>query len=501
MKQCPTCRRKFIDSEQSCPLDDARLVASQGQLPAGRGRTLGPYQLVCQLGEGGMGNIYIGRHSALNRYVAIKVLRPELAGRHDNVARFFHEAHTINRLRHPNIVESIDLVEDVVEGAYCVLELLKGSDLKTRLASGPLPVESALQIGVQLADALGKVHALGVVHRDLKPENLILIDRDGRDDFVKLIDFGIAQIGFQGENGIVGTAAYMAPEQGVANAPVDRRADIYSLGVLLFEMVTGRHPFPSTTDHEYLVHHAHTAPPRPSKLAPRCPAALEAVILRCLEKKPEKRYASADQVAATLRMIDPRKRGGSRGVWIAAAVVLPAGAFAAAYFVVPKYFATTKAVAASDSAEQVAKVEPVPPPPAPPAPKVEEAKPAEAEEPATPTIVEIGVVSTPAGASVYREGETVALGVTPFTVPLSHSEKPVKIRFEKPGYAAKTIEVPLEASLEIEVSLAKAHAAAAKSAVQFHPKPAATKRPTPTDTPKTSTPLQREGTIDPFATK
>ncbi|HEX5060453.1 MAG TPA: serine/threonine-protein kinase [Kofleriaceae bacterium] len=495
MKSCPTCARLYIESEDTCALDTARLVEKTVRAPAGVGRLLGSYQLVCLLGEGGMGNIYVGRHLQLHRYVAIKVLREELAKRKENVARFFHEAHTINRLHHPNIIESIDLVEDGGEGAYVVLELLKGHDLKTRLAHGALPIESAIHIGVQLADALGKVHALGVVHRDLKPENLILLDRDGRDDFVKLIDFGIAQIGFHGDGGIVGTAAYMAPEQGIANAPVDQRADIYSLGVLLFEMVTGQHPFPSATDSEYMVQHADTAPPKPSKLAPRCPPALEAVILRCLAKSPAERYGSADQVAAALRMVDPRKANGSRAAWVAFGLAFVGGAAAAAYFLLPPYLATSTAEAKADVAT-VAQAEPAEPQhavAAPPAPAQEAPAPAPPPPPAAPAIVEIGIVSTPAGASVYRTGETVALGVTPFTVPLSRSDKPVQMRFEKAGFQPKTIEVPIAASLEIEVSLAKQKQPASKATVQIR-KPAA--KPVTDTKPK---PIQREGTIDPFA--
>jgi eukaryotic-like serine/threonine-protein kinase len=485
----------FIESEDTCALDETRLVNEAGKAPVGVGRLLGSYQLVCLLGEGGMGNIYVGRHMQLHRYVAIKLLRPELAKRKDDVARFFHEAHTINRLRHPNIVESIDLVEDVVDGAYCVLELLKGDDLKTRLARGALPIESAIHIGVQLADALGKVHALGVVHRDLKPENLILIERDGRDDFVKLIDFGIAQIGSFGDNGIVGTAAYMAPEQGVENAPVDRRADIYALGVLLFEMVTGRHPFPSSTDSEYLVRHADTPPPKPSKLL-RCPPALEALILRCLDKNPERRYATADQVAATLRMIDPRSRGAGRIAWFAVALLLAGGAAGAGYVLVPQYLAGTQAEAKVEPAPLAQETPKVEPPVEQVTVEPIEVAPTETTTEAGPAIVEIGIESAPPGASVYRAGETVALGVTPFTVPLSRSDKPVKMRFEKAGFQPKVIEVPIAASLEIEVTLAKhREPAAAKSSVRIRkptPKPA-------TDTKQKTQTLQREGTIDPFA--
>jgi eukaryotic-like serine/threonine-protein kinase len=497
MRSCPTCRRTFVDTQDACPLDSARLVAATGELPAGVGKKLGAYQLVCLLGEGGMGNIYIARHASLGRYVAIKTLRPELAKRKDNVARFFQEAHTINALKHPNIVESIDLVEDV-DGAYCVLELLKGPDLKTRLARGPLPIASAIYIGIQLAQALGKVHAIGVVHRDLKPENLLLVERDGRNDFVKLIDFGIAQIGDHGAS-VAGTAAYMAPEQGVTGASVDRRADIYSLGVILFEMVCGRHPFPCETDSAYLIAHADTKVPRPSKLNRKCPPALEAVILKCMEKQPEARFASAEQVSAALRMVDPHTTSGTAGV-IAAAVMLAAAAGAASFFLVPKYLAKKSvAAAAAPSREPAAPPAPAPapvepaPPAAPPAEPVQTAAPAAVQ----PTFVDIAIVSTPEGVSVYRVGETVALGVTPFTAALPRSDKPVAMRFEKTGFESKTLEVSVEGSLEVQVSLAKQRESVARGQPVQKRKPAPTAPRT--DKPKSKQGVQREGVMDPFA--
>lgn len=474
MKACPSCRRIFVDSEQVCPLDDGKLAASTQPAPSGLGRSLGPYLLVGQLGEGGMGTIFVGRHTGLGRYVAIKVLRPELASRKDNVARFFQEAHTINRLRHPNIVESIDLVEDPLDGAYCVLELLRGPDLKTRLARGPLSIESAIHIGVQLADALGAVHALGVVHRDLKPDNLILTQRDGRDDSVKLIDFGVAQIG-QRDAAVVGTAAYMAPEQASPGAPVDRRADVYSLGVLLFEIVTGRHPFPSATDSEYIVRHAEDKPPRPSKLAPRVPAALDDILLRCLAKKPEQRYENAAEVATALRMVNPRGR--SRAVPVFASVVLLGGAAAAAYMVLPQYFDNESSEPTPVPAVAHAAPEP--------------AKSVEPLAPVTPDIVEISVVSNPPGATVYRVGETVALGVTPFTVALPRSETPTQMRFELADHAAKTIEVPIAESLEIDVNLAREATPENARPVRWKKRPSSREQPVKK--------LQREGTIDPFA--
>jgi len=486
MKSCPSCKRKFVDSEDVCPLDDTRLAPARGEPPPGLGKSLGSYRLICLLGEGGMGNIYVGRHASLNRYVAIKVLRKELATRKEAVARFFQEANTINRLHHPNIVESIDLVEDVVDGAYCVLELLRGPDLKTRLASGQLSIESVLHIGAQIADALAAVHALGIVHRDLKPENLILIDRDGQPDHVKLIDFGIAQIGQQGAGVALGTAAYMAPEQ-AAGRPVDGRADVYALGVLLFEMVTGRHPFPSKTDGEYMMRHSDERPPRPGKLEPRCPPALEAAILRCLEKVPQERFPDAATAAKVLRAIDPRTRQ-KRGVagTLVAGVLITGAVGAGAFYVVTTYLQpeTREAAASPRPAVVVAQTAPPAAPPAPPPPA-----PAAPPPPAAPTIVDIDVVSTPPGARAYRVGETVPLGTTPFTVQLPRSDTPIQIRFDLPGYDAKQVEVPIAASMEIDVSLMKAKPGIA---TEHHAAP-----PPPIEKPKGK--VSREGVMDPFA--
>jgi len=467
MKSCPTCQRRYIDSEATCPLDDAELRPAPGELPPMLGKELGAYRLVCLLGEGGMGNIYVARHTALNRHVAIKLLRKELASKKDAVARFFQEANTINRLHHPNIVESIDLVEDVVDGAYCVLELLRGPDLKTRLRQGELPTASVLSIGAQIADALAAVHALGIVHRDLKPENLVV----RKADQVKLIDFGVAQIGQQG--GALGTAAYMAPEQ-AAGKPVDGRADVYSLGVLLFEMITGRHPFASETDAEYLVRHAEESPPRPGKIAPRCPPALEVCILRCLEKDPANRYPDAATVAKVLRAVDPSTRtsgGMARKVIATIAVIGAVGA--GAYW-----------VATHGPEDNLPARQPIA------APVVAQAKPqAPAPTPSAPAVVSIDVVSTPKGAKAYRLGETVPLGTTPFTVELPRSDTPIEIRFQLAGYEDKQVQVPIAASMEIDVTLVR-QAQKATVAVDH-------KTLTAPDKPKAK--VQREGVMDPFA--
>ena len=479
MKACPTCRRRFVDSQAACPLDESVLGAGDGTTDKGLGRVLGSYRLISHLGEGGMGSVYIAAHTRLNRHVAIKVLRPELGNRKDHIVRFFDEARLVNKLKHPNIVESIDLVEDVVDGAYCVMELLHGPDLKHRLTQGPLPIESVLHVGAEIADALSAVHALGVVHRDLKPENLILIKRAGRDDFVKLIDFGVAQISDEGATGIpFGTAAYMAPEQ-AAGERVDGRADVYALGVLLYEMATGRHPFPSSTDNEYLLRHADEEPEPPSTMR-AMPRSLENAILRCLAKQPGDRFPSAAAVAVALRAIDPDESDRrSKLPWVIGAIAAVAVAAAAAV-VVPRMLR-------DDAKAPVAAQTPSPAPAPVTAPVVE-----------APATVELEFTSTPPGASVMRAGETIALGVTPFKTTLARSDRPTTVRFTLAGHHDETRELRLDTPSTLAVPL------------RALPPVAVTRpRPTPTTSePRPAKPagsgakptgVQREGVMDPFA--
>ncbi len=485
MRACPTCHRQYIDSQASCPLDQAALGEPDGTKPAGSlGKELGSYKLISLLGTGGMGSIYIGAHLRLNRCVAIKVLRRELDKRQENITRFFDEARTLNRIKHPNIVESIDLVEDVVDGAYCVMELLNGPDLKTRMAGGPLPLDTAIHIASQIADALSAAHALDIVHRDLKPENLILIQRGESDDFVKLIDFGVAQISDTGSTGVIGTAAYMAPEQ-ASGTRVDGRADVYALGVLLYEMTIGEHPFPSTTDSEYLLRHADEDPPPPSERR-AMPKALETVILRCLAKVPADRYASAHSVAVALRGIDleeqvaaPRRsRGGTK--WIAAAVLVLGGGAAAAVLV-PRYLAERDAKPSDAPQPAMTAARPVEPPA--PAPTT----------PSAPELVTIELTSTPSGATVTRVGETVPLGVTPFSVALVRSDKPCRVRVELAGHEPSEVDVALTASNAVETSLTRLPAVVSKKP------PVVPKKKPGGDSDKKPKGVQREGVMDPFA--
>ncbi|MDB4952656.1 MAG: Serine/threonine protein kinase [Myxococcales bacterium] len=480
MKICRTCKRQFVDLQDICPLDDSELQATSGKPPQGLGRVLGSYRLICLLGEGGMGSIYIGAHTRLNRHVAIKLLRPELRNKKENIARFFEEARTINKIKHPNIVESIDLVEDVVDGAYCVLELLRGPDLRSRLAAGALSVDSTIHIGAQIGDALAAVHALDIVHRDLKPDNLILINRGGRDDFVKLIDFGVAQISEERATGIpYGTAAYMAPEQG-AGERVDGRADVYSLGVLLFQMATGQHPFPSSSDNEYLLRHADDIPPRPSKLAPNLPRALESLILRCLAKSPSERFASAAAVSVALRAIDVNARArGKTWKWVLGGVLF-AGSAATTAVLVPRYLA---ADAPANAAPQPAR--------APVAPPVAAQPPSAVASPQAPAAVTVSIASTPPGAKVYRVGESVPLGTTPLTTPVP-AEHVWQLRFELAGFQPLDRELDVSKAHELAVDLVRIPVAT--PATKISPSTISPPKLEPKK-PK----VQREGVMDPFA--
>ncbi len=205
------------------------------------GETLGVYVLEQVLGEGSMGTVYLGRHQRLGRQVALKVLHEHLLRDQRLVKRFMQEGRVVNQINHEHIVEVHDFVEELApERVYCVMELLKGETLSQRLATRAVNLESVRTIGRQIASALGAAHAVGVVHRDVKPENIFLLSRDGRDDWVKVLDFGIAKSDqntvnlVESQQGtLLGTPRYMAPEQ-VAGLEVDARTDVYALGTILY---------------------------------------------------------------------------------------------------------------------------------------------------------------------------------------------------------------------------------------------------------------------------
>jgi eukaryotic-like serine/threonine-protein kinase len=268
------------------------------------GKRLGPYEIVSRLGEGGMGEVWRARDTRLDRSVAVKVLPAELAQSAQLRVRFEREAKTISQLNHPHICT----LYDVGEG-YLVMELLEGQTLADRLARGGLPLADVVRYGSQIADALDKAHRKGIVHRDLKPAN-IMITPGG----AKLLDFGLAkpavvQLGegdataqkpLTAEGTILGTFQYMAPEQ-LEGQEADARTDIFALGAVLYEMATGRRAFDGKTKTSLIAAIVGGRPAPISSVDPVTPAALETVILRCLEKDPEDRWQSARDVVLALR--------------------------------------------------------------------------------------------------------------------------------------------------------------------------------------------------------
>jgi len=267
------------------------------------GQMLGKYRVLEPLGRGGMARVYRAYHAHLDRYVAVKVLRGDLLDDDDFLDRFRREARAVAALRHPNIVQVFDYdVEDRI--SYMVLELLDGDSLKTRLHDYRMRGErmglgEMVRILCQVLDGLSYAHAKGMVHRDVKPGN-ILLTKDGR---AVLADFGIARIvGSASETvpgALLGTMSYIAPEQGLEGKS-DARSDLYSLGVVLYEMLTGRTPFDADTPAAVLMKHAQDPLPLPREVDPSIPEPFERVVLKALAKDPDDRYADAEAMARAL---------------------------------------------------------------------------------------------------------------------------------------------------------------------------------------------------------
>jgi Tol biopolymer transport system component len=287
------------------------------------GTRLGPYEIVAPAGAGGMGEVWRARDTRLERSVAIKVLPQEFAENAQLKLRFEREAKTISQLNHPHICTLFDVGHE--NGLhYLVMEYIEGETLAERLAKGPLPVEQVIRYGVEIAAALERAHRAGVIHRDLKPGN-IMLTKDG----AKLLDFGLAKESEQGaireltslhterralteEGTIVGTFQYMAPEQ-LEGQPVDHRADIFALGAVLYEMATGRRAFQGKSKASLIASILATDPPPISSVQPLTPAALDRVIVTCLDKDPDERFQSAHDVRLELQW------AGQQGAAVAAA--------------------------------------------------------------------------------------------------------------------------------------------------------------------------------------
>lgn len=270
------------------------------------GTVVGSFRIVRLLGRGGMGAVYAAEHPVIGSRVAIKFLHESLSNNPDLVARFYDEARAVNLIGHENIVGIFDLSMLPPHRYFIVMEYLDGPTLAQALRSGPLPAHEARDVLLQLCDALQCAHEKGVVHRDLKPDNVFLLQRRGRDAFVKLVDFGIAKLRDTREGShtapgiLVGTPEYMAPEQ-CEDRPVDARSDVYALGVMAYQLFTGMLPHGGSSVPQILLAHL-KEPPRPLRsIDPSIPPMVEEAVLRAMAKRPEDRFPDMAGFARALR--------------------------------------------------------------------------------------------------------------------------------------------------------------------------------------------------------
>ena len=493
-KLCVVCATVYRGDVTTCPNDGAMLVIEAGGGgPARLGHVLGNYRLLRLIGEGGVGTVYEGVHVQLGRKMALKVLHADATA--EAVTRFFNEARAVNEIRHPNILEIEDFVSTETGDHYLLMELLEGEDLRAVVRrEGVLAADRVTAIGEQLAGALAAVHAVGIVHRDLKPDNIFMARRDGQ-EVCKLVDFGIAKFVTE-EQGLtragmtLGTPEYMAPEQIVSDGQPGPRTDIYALGMVLYECLAGAPAFNATTTAGILRGHLSepVVPPSVRRGEPIAPV-LEAVVLKCLAKDPDHRFASADDLRVALGAdqpvaapveIAPEPPPTPRVVRRRAAQMFPAFVMAAAALVLhvaPRSHAAPARAQAAPAPAALAPAAPAPaagPTPSPPP----------AAAPAPPAL-ELQLASEPEGAELFVGAERTAVGRAPVTTTIGMSSEPIQIvaRFADGGEVVQAIvpDRPLSVLRFVE---------------RRAPEP---KRPITAPRPTTpSKPPDREGTMDPF---
>ncbi len=450
-------------------------MADSGMIAVGD--TVGNYRVTAKLGEGGMGQVFLAEHPVIGSKVAIKAVHSQYARNPEVVSRFVTEARAVNQVGHDHIVSITDFGTTPASDFYFVMEYLQGSMLAEQIGNA-FPPSRALNIAAQIADALQASHDQGVIHRDLKPANVLLITREGTPDFVKVFDFGLAKL--IGNNGtpaahhtgagiVMGTPFYMSPEQCVGDAEVDHRCDIYALGVILFEMLTGRVPFTGEGYGEVLYKHVNSPAPTVRDFVPRLPPALDALVARALAKDPNQRFQTMAELRAALldlaaaftatpsltprprlntptgdplasvgellHDVDLKPKRRHRGLVLAAVagVVLVAIANVGFHRVSARVGAGTPAVAAAAAA------------------------------PRAPALVRVNFSSDPDGATVAGTDGAV-LGVTPLSTEIPYSDSAIAVVMQKPGYAPKTVAFVPNMPIPVFTVLQK-HAAVAQAAV------------------------------------
>ncbi len=423
------------------------------------GSEFGPWILERLLGEGAMGQVYVARHRKIGRITAVKVLRPEHTMNQGLVKRFIDEARAVNAIKNEHIVEIVDFGEDRRPDGralvYCIMELLDGESLAERELRAPLTIERSSRVCIEVAHALHAAHESGIIHRDIKPDNIFLIKRSGNPDYVKVLDFGVAKLQKNLSDSpksetvagvVVGTPDYMSPEQALGQR-IDRRSDIYALGLVLYELLAGRKAFIANSFGELLVSiTTKPAPPLPgvSRTNEAIPASLANVVAKCLVKDPDYRYQTAQELAKDLGAViagdivrhaappnaylddDEEKPRRSRLMIIAIATAAAVAIAAAAIW------------GLSGKKSEAPVVETAPP---------------VAQKPPKPTTIALDLSTTPEGALVSREDTGQLLGVTPLRTMLPAGGT-VRLRMVLAGYEMAYRTIILDRDSQVTVELA-----------------------------------------------
>jgi serine/threonine-protein kinase len=486
------------------------------------GKAIGHYLVRRKLAEGGMGAVYLAEHPAIGKRVALKVLHTRFSAQPEIVSRFFHEAKAVNDVQHPNIVDIVDfgLMPSPIPGepprVYLLMEYLEGMTLGAVIRrDAPLSTERTVAIALPIADALAASHQRGIIHRDLKPDNVMLVSRGRQHELVKLLDFGVAKLTLNANTThrtqtgtVIGTPRYMSPEQ-CEGRKIDDRTDVYALGIVIYEMLTGRVPFVGESFGDVLVQQIATPPLAPSAIIPQLPEHLELVVLKALEKRADHRYPHMTDMALALQ--DPVRyveTHGGKARFLASPIRRDPAAHAASMPTtmlaisgpgVERAIPTTlggtaaqltgagvssrgmrvgvalwmaAALAVAGAAVGVtARTREDPPEgtatgrqatqPAVPAPRDIEQR--------QPRTVRVAIDSRPAGAAVIIGGET--RGTTPYVAELGRDGAPIEVELRLAGYlpAIRTIaldtDVVLSLPLDRAPALAPRPAAASPSAV------------------------------------
>ncbi|MBK8169148.1 MAG: serine/threonine protein kinase [Sandaracinaceae bacterium] len=499
------------------------------------GRVLdGRYLIESILGEGGMGLVYRAKHTALGKTLAVKVLRAEVSRDVEIVTRFRQEAQSATSIGNEHIIDISDFGALPDGSTYFVMEFLDGLSLtKVIEADRPIPSSRVVHIAKQLCHGLGAAHERGIVHRDLKPDNIYLVPRSNDKDFVKVLDFGIAKVGgatskLTRAGQVFGTPHYMSPEQ-CAGTDVDHRTDIYAVGVILYEMTSGRVPFDADNLMGILTKHLYENPVPPRELAPpvNVSAPLEAVIMKCLAKKPDLRYQTMAEMRADLERIEagtvthavteaasrgpstvrtdassraaqqmgyedsedvaqPRRSKGPM-LGVVGGVVL-IGALGI-------YFAF-KPAAASPATNVSAALAVAPQAPAsPPAQQAVLAQPAAA--PGAPAVAIVTLASDPPGAAVYQGSEL--LGTTPVRIQRPTDATNIAVELRLAGYATQAFRISSLTNTEVNIPLPRARVAGPRRS-GVNPGPAAPAAQAASPAPQTPVrpPARQSEVVDPW---